>query len=271
MSDNVYERIHRVLSWKRIVAFNAVLFLVLVVPISVRLSQEDTENRSGAAEEIELPPVTPPPAYPALPPTIERVSMFFGKKGDTVVILGNNFGEYRWESKVYVGNVLSPETGIVRWGNNVIEVQIPDGARTGKVWVAVNGKQAIWEGSLLLTDIARSAQVGLTKESPNTAKVWVSNAGGVVRGMIEIGHVSEPVIVSALIGSITSQSQSVDSLGKKLRVEFDLQQAIASPQTELMRLEYPGIGQLEILRVELYDQQGKLINVYADPFNVKVQ
>ncbi len=59
MTENIYERIHKALSWNRIIAFNLVLFLVLIVPISVRLAQQDTENRSSAAEEA--PMVTPPP------------------------------------------------------------------------------------------------------------------------------------------------------------------------------------------------------------------
>jgi hypothetical protein len=54
MTDNIYERIHKTLTWKRIIAFNLVLFLVLIVPISVRLAQQDTENRSSAAEEAPV-------------------------------------------------------------------------------------------------------------------------------------------------------------------------------------------------------------------------
>lgn len=270
MSENVYERIHRVLSWKRIIAFNVVLFLVLVVPISVRLAQQDTENRSSAANPSPI--VTPPPSYPTQPPKIDRVSEFFGKSGDTIVILGTNFGDYQWASKVYVGNVEAPTDSIVRWSSGILEVQIPESARTGKVWVVINGKQAQWDGSLLLTDVARSAQVGIKKETPTTATVWFGKAAGVVRGMVEIGHVAEPTTATLITGgNITSQADNSDSLGKKLKVEFSFDAPLTSSTVNALQIQHPGIGALEIVRVELYDGQNNLVSVYADPFNVKVQ
>lgn len=270
MNENVYERIHKTLTWKRIITFNVVLFLVLVVPISVRLAQQDTENRSGAAGEVPTPSVTPPPAYPAEAPKIDRVSEFFGKAGDTVVILGANFGDYQWGSKVYVGNAEAQTEAIVRWSDKILEVQIPEGARTGQVWVVVNGRQATWEGSLLLTDVARSAQVGIRKENSG-AVIWLTNAAGVVRGMVEVAHVGEPTTISlALAGQITSQSSAVDSLGKKLKTEFTLAAPLTSSTANILLVQYPGIGTLEVIRVELYDAQGRLVSVYADPLNVKI-
>lgn len=268
--NNVYERIHRVLTWKRILAFNVILFLVTVVPLSVRLAQQDTENRSSAAQNEPLPSVTPPPSYPAQPPTIERVTEWFGKKGDTVVILGNNFGEYQWGSKVYVGNVEASPENIVRWGDSVLEVQIPEGARTGRVWVVVNGQQAVWEGSLLLTDVSRSAQIEITKTSETTGAVSVTNGAGIVRGMIEFAHISEPVTAQAVNGQIEAQSQGADSFGKKTRVEFGLSGQLNSPKSAILTVSYPGIGKLEILRTELYDSNGNLIPVYASPTSISI-
>jgi hypothetical protein len=271
MAENVYERIHSVLTWKRIIAFNMFLFLVLVVPISVRLAQQDTENRSSAAGN-PTPSVVPPVSYPAQPPKIDRVSEFFGKKGDTIVIIGSNFGDYQWGSKVYVGNVESPSDGIVRWTNTILEVQIPESARTGKVWVVINGNQAQWEGSLLLTDVSRSAQIGLKKESDNLASLYLGNASGVVRGMVEIGHVGEPTTPTLLVpGSITSTSESTDALGKKLKIEFTLSSPLTSSTNSIIRIQHPGIGALEIVRAELYDVNGGLVTLYADPLNVKIQ
>lgn len=270
MTENVYERIHRLLSWRRIITFNMILFLVLVVPISVRLAQEDTENRSSAAGGNPVPSVMPPVNYPIEPPKIDRVSQFFGKTGDTIIILGKDFGDYPWESKVFVGNVEAPKEAIVGWSNTILEVQIPESARTGKVWVVINGKQAQWEGSLLLTDVARSAQIGLTKISGTSAQVWLSNAQGVVKGTIEIGHVADPLTPTLVMGLITSSSTSVDAMGKKLKVEFDLGIPLTSSMTNIMRLEHAGVGAIEIVRAELYDANGALISVYADPLNVKV-
>lgn len=269
MTENIYERIHRALTWKRIVAFNVVLFLVLIVPISVRLAQQTTENRSSAAEEA--PVVTPPPNYPVGNPKIDRVSTFFGKTGDTIVIIGTNYGDYQWASHVYVGNIEAPKEAIVRWSNAIIEVKIPEGARTGGVWVVINGKEAKWDGSLLLYDVAHAAQIGLQKVAGGTGKIYTVNAAGAVKGMVELSYVSEPLTISPAPGvKITSQTPSTDSLGKKLKITFEFDFPISSSKTELANYSYPGLGAVEIIRAELNDASGQLISIFSDPLAIKV-
>ncbi len=270
MSDNIYERIHTTLTWKRIVGFNIALFVVLIVPISVRLAQEDTENRSSAAEEA--PVIVPPPNYPSEAPKIERVSAFFGKTGDTIVIFGSNFGEYQWGSEVYVGSVLAPAEGVVRWSDKVIEVKIPDGARTGQVYVKINAREARWDGSLLLYDVARAGgQVGITKISGTSGRVYAQSAPGVSSGMIELSYASEPLNIGGLAGvEITSQELGLDSLGKKIKVNFVSRIPFSSTKNEFLEFSYPGIGSVEIIRAELYDTSGRLISVFSDPLSVKL-
>jgi len=271
MQDNVYERIHKVLTWKRIMAFNFFLFLVLVVPLSVRLTQIDSENRSSAAENEGTTVVTPPPAYPVENPSIERVTEFYGKKGDTVVLVGKNFGDYRWESRLYVGSVEVTENDIVRWSNNIIEVQIPENAREGKVWVVVNGKQAEWNGNLLLTDVGRVAEMGLNKEGDRRASVWVANAAGAKKGLLEIGYGSEPISVSLMTeGNLVTQTKSVDTVGSKLMIEFTLNTSLTSNNSKLVNIEYPTNGSLEIVRAELEDERGTIINISVEPTNIKI-
>ncbi|MFZ2199350.1 MAG: IPT/TIG domain-containing protein [Microgenomates group bacterium] len=270
MTQNIYERIHDTLTWKRILSFNLLLFLVLIIPLSVSLSQQSTENRSNAAEEA--PAVTPPPNYPTEMPKIDRVSTFFGKAGDTVVILGSNFGEYQWGSRVFVGNSEAAKDSIVRWSNNILEVKIPDSARTGSVWIVTNGKEARWDGSLLLYDVSRAAQIGIQKTSSTTGKLYTLNATGVVRGMVELAYTSEPLTFfadPAIV--ISSQTQSSDSLGKKLKIVFESPIAMDSGRTEIASYSYPGLGAIEIIRAELYDGSGKLISIFSDPLTIKVR
>lgn len=271
MSENIYERIHRTLSWKRIIGFNVVLLLVLIVPLSVRLAEQDTENRSGAAGELEPSPIIPSPNYPVNPPQIDRVNAFFGKAGDTVVIIGTNFGDYQWSSRVFVGSMEAPKTAIVRWSPTILEVKIPEGARTGKVWVNVNGTQATWEGNLILYNSARSAQIGLEKISATGGRVFVTGGSGIARGMVELGYISEPVIVSPLAGvKINSQESRTDNLGKKLLISFELEQSLSSGQTSILEIGYPGIGSVEIVRAELFDQNGKYSSIFTDPLSSKL-
>lgn len=270
MAETIYDRIHRSLTWKRVVAFNVVLFLVLIVPLSVQLAQTNTENRSSASNSNPVPSVTPPPSYPPNPPHIDRVSMFFGKPGDTVVILGSNFGDYQWGSHVYVGNVEATADSIVRWSNSVLEVKIPQGARTGKVWVVVNGQQSAWDGSLLLYDVAHAAQVGFERVSATQAHVYTVNAAGATRGMVDISYASEPITFTPAAGvTIVSQTPNVDSLGKSLAVTFTLAAPLSSAQTYLGDVGYPGIGSLEIIQARLYDSSGALMPLFSDPLSVK--
>ncbi len=270
MSENIYDRIQQALTWKRIISFNLVLFLVLIVPISIQLAQQDTENRSGAAGEVEPAPIIPPPNYPVNPPSIDRVSTFFGKAGDTIVILGANFGDYQWESKVFVGNTEAPKDAVVRWSNNIVEVKIPDGARTGQVWINSNNREAKWEGSLLLYDVARAAQIGMQKISSTNGKVYTVNASGVVRGMVEFAYVSEPFTITPLSGiTVTSQTQSADSLGKKMKLVFETN-PLQSTKTELFDYSYPGLGTIEIIRAEIFDASGKLLPIFSNPLAIKV-
>ena len=270
MQENIYERIHQTLTWKRIIAFNLVLFLVLIVPISVRLAQDSTENRSSAAEEI--PVVIPPPNYPAVAPSIDRVNTFFGKTGDTIVILGANYGDYQWGSRIYVGNIEAPKESVVRWSNNILEVKIPEGARTGGVWVVVNSKEARWNGSLLLYDVARSAQIGLQKITNNTGRLYLINATGTKSGMVEISYVSEPFSLIPQQGvTFISQEPSTDSLGKKLKVSFEIEIPLPSTRSVLAEYNYPGLGNIEIIRAELYDTNRRLLPIFSDPLSIKVK
>ncbi len=269
MTENIYDRINRTLSWKRVLTFNVGLFLVLIIPLSVNLAQEDTENRSGAAGEIEVPVVTPPPSYPVESPRLDRVSMFFGKKGDTVVLIGNNFGDYQWGSSVYVGNVQAETESIVRWSNSIIEVKIPESARSGKVWVAVNGKEAAWDGNLLIYDDVSSTKVGLVRVSANEAQFSVTGSSSYSSGMVELGYVSEPLVVTAL-GSTTidSQTPGADALGKKMQIRFSNNGN--SSQQPIFSISHPGIGAIDLVRVELYSDNGSPLPIYADPLSMKV-
>ncbi len=268
-NESVYARIHRVLTWKRVVAFNVFLLLVLVIPLSVRLAQEDTENRSSAAE-FELPSPTPLPSYPALPPRLERVTLFYGKPGDAVVLLGKNFGDYQWESEVYVGGAKVEQGQVVRWSDGIVEVQIPEGARTGNVWIVVNGKRADWNGSLFLYDFATSLRVGFTKIAEGLAQLYVENGAGIVRGMVEVEYTFGAVSAGGLEGvNLSNQSTLSDSYGLLQRVEFGVDRLISPSRTPLLNFSFSG-GEMSIARVEFYDGSGRLVPAYSDPLAVRV-
>jgi hypothetical protein len=45
---------------------------------------------------------------------------------------------------------------------------------------------------------------------------------------------------------------------------------MGSATSQILTIEYPGIGVVEILRAELYDNAGRLVPVYADPLGAKM-
>ncbi len=271
MNESVYARINRVLSWKKIVGFNLVIFLALMVPLSVKLSQERADTRSSAANNT-IPSPTPVPNYPNQPPKIERVSLFYGKPGDTVVIWGKNFGDYKWEkSKIYVGNREVGDKQVVRWSDKVIEAEIPEDAQTGKVWVRINNKQASWQGTLLVYD-RFSAEVGLEKAGENEAVLWIKKGERVRGGKIELGYGLGEVVVKPYPGvKIEVEKEREDSLGRIKEIGFSLDRGLPSGKVPLLRLQKVGVGKVELVSVLAKDRKGQIITVFADPLQVGVE
>lgn len=267
--ESIYTRIHRVLTWRRIIAFNVLLLLVLVIPLSLRLVQEDTENRSSATELTEIPPPAPPENYPVAAPRLDRVTLFYGKPGDTVVLLGSNMGDYPWSSQVYVGNAKVSADEIIRWNDSVVEVQIPKSARTGNVWVVVNGNTASWDGTLILYDATSSSKVGLTSTGSRSREFWIEqNRTRVQQGTVDIGYSLGSVVARAAAGvTIISQTIGADSYGSYLRVSFVLDQGLTSSRTPILLLTNSG-GVIEIIKVDLRDPGGSIQSAYADPLDV---
>lgn len=272
MKQSIYHKIDQVLTWKRIAAFNIVLLLALIIPLSIRLSNEDTELRSNAAgEDVLTSSPTPPPNYPLEQPGIDRVSTFYGKSGDTIIIIGKNFGDYQWGSTLLVGNMQVSPKEIVRWSNTIIEVQIPEGARTGQVSLAVNEQAAVWEGTLVVYDATRASKIGMTASSATVANLWLDKGNSVRSGIIEIAYSGEPTetFASPYI-TIVSQAGTLDVLGKKVRIEFIINGELPRGLTNILTINHPEIGGLEIVRAELLDASGRIVEVYSDPLSLKL-
>jgi hypothetical protein len=266
MQENIYERIQRTLTWKKIIGFNAVLFMVLIVPLSVSLTQQDTENRSNAA--FEEPVVEPPANYPTLSPRIDRVNTFFGKTEIRWCSWGPTLATTSGEPCLHRQH-RSTKEAIVRWSNSVLKSKY----LKAPYWSGldcVNQREARWEGSLL-SSMCESYQIGLQKITSQEGKLFTLNGAGAQRGMVELSYVSEPMSIVPLPGvTISEQSPSSDSLGKKLRVRFEFATPLSSSRTELATYTYPGLGAVEIIRAELYDASGRLISIFSDPLMIKV-
>ncbi len=270
MDNNIYAKINRILTWKRVVSFNLLLLVALVIPLSVKLTQENADNRSNAANNV-IPSATPIPNYPKQAPQIERVTLFYGKPGDTVVLLGKNFGAFPWDkSQVFVGNKKIKKEGIVRWKDKVVEVEIPEGAVTGKVWIRINGKTSVWPGTLLIYNPTTSGKIGLDKQN-NQAVLWLNNERHLIKHLnIKLSFTGGQVGVQAYPNvEIKKQIQEIDDFGTKLSLDLDITGPMLGSKKPLLRLSKAN-GQIEILEAKPTTAQNKIVPIWADPLALKV-
>jgi hypothetical protein len=95
---------------------------------------------AGATETVPLRPASPPlvvsPQPPApqppvpQPPMLTSLSPMQGREGDTVALVGQNFGAV--PGSVSFGGLTAP---LVSWSDTRVEVQVPNGAASG--WVSL--------------------------------------------------------------------------------------------------------------------------------------
>ncbi|MEK7495322.1 MAG: IPT/TIG domain-containing protein [Patescibacteria group bacterium] len=277
MQEQTYQKINQALTWKRIIQFNALVLFGAVTLLSSSFVQNNSLKRNSKAADIVISPtktivssLTIPIIYPTEPPQIDRVSLFFGKPGDTVVISGNNFGDEQGVSKVYVGNTDASTDSVVRWTNSILEVKIPSQAQTGKVWVIINDKQATWDGDLLISSGVNTAQIGFESTTPKKTRLLVYSAADLKKGVVELSYTGQsPVFVAAPGVNIDSQTTSTDQLGNKLKILFNFKDAHSEQKILLGTVENSGGGALEIIKAELYNSASSIIPLFADPLQIK--
>ncbi len=73
------------------------------------------------------------------PPAISDLSQFKAAQGMEIIIYGKNFGDKRGESFVQFGNTRAAESDYEDWTDTRINVKVPENAKTGKIFVVVNG------------------------------------------------------------------------------------------------------------------------------------
>ncbi|MFC2130632.1 fibronectin type III domain-containing protein [Bacteroidota bacterium] len=103
--------------------FSALLILLVSFSIMFNACEETTSTDGG--------------------PVIDSVEPAEGLPGDVVIIYGSGFGDYnQFSSRVYFGDemaaILVDDTD-VQWWDDEIQVIIPVGAKTGNVYVEVDG------------------------------------------------------------------------------------------------------------------------------------
>lgn len=157
---NILEFIDQ-LSFKKLVSLTFVIALILAVPVSVWVVQQQTKLASEALFE-KPKPIIPGAKYGAPSadePQITLVWPFLGKVGDVVLIHGKNFGNNPINKTLKVGNQKVSEEEIIKWTPNLIEFMIPQGALREPINLEVAGKSASWNFPFTIYSLETEIQV----------------------------------------------------------------------------------------------------------------
>ncbi len=112
-------------------------------------------------------PVTPPPIIIITPtPAITSVTPDSGAVGDTIKIIGTNFGSTQGTSSVKFG-IVSAAT-FINWTSAEIRVKIPIGASTDSINVSVSNKPS---NKIRFKVLVSSTAPNITSVSPDSGKV----------------------------------------------------------------------------------------------------
>lgn len=160
-------------SFKKIVGISLLAAVALATPVTVWVSQQQTQLASKAM--FEKPDVIDAAQKVGAPstgqPQIQLVWPFLGKVGDAVLIEGQNLGTNPPEKEIRLGNLVVPEANINRWTPTLIEFTIPQGAVSNPISLTIAGKKASW--SYLFTVYSLDTKIQVTE---NNDVVQVLNA-----------------------------------------------------------------------------------------------
>jgi hypothetical protein len=133
-------------------SYSFVFAILFAIPLSVVVAQRETYKRAGASNDSfsELSIDENQVPYPNLPPYIKDVQKQYGKIGDSIVIMGENFGDLQKQSTITIGGALLSKEEIPYWSNNQIEAVIPERASDGIVEVEINNRSSKWNGVLTI-------------------------------------------------------------------------------------------------------------------------
>ncbi len=177
------------LSFKKIMLVSLILSLIMAVPLVSFLINRETNLFSSASDHGDAVKIVDESLvpYPKEPPVIKHIEKFYGKSGDSIVLLGSNFAAAQKESTILLNNTVLNKNSIAYWSDTEVEVVLPSTQGLFNVSINVNGRSAQWWGKINVYN-------DLTTES-----VVINEKGGYIR-------VFDPklkVIVYSLTGSVS--------------------------------------------------------------------
>lgn len=206
------------ISFKNLLAVTFLIGLGLAAPITVWVSQQKTQLSSKAA--FEKPEIIKPVKIYGNPsagePKIDLVWPFLGKKGDAVLIEGENFGNNPQNKQLFFGGRPVSEDLIHQWTPELIEFVLPDNALSGTLSLNVDSKTAVWPYWFTVYDLDTNIQITENNDivralnAPEGAMMEIFFSDGSKISSFELGAVSVPsdkTIISVTLKN--SQDQSI--------------------------------------------------------------
>ena len=265
------------LSWKKIVAVNGLLLMIVVIPVSINMALNPTRTRSEAALLPKPQPVTKEFETPTGPPKIYLVDHFFGKPGDAVLIHGENLGGWHEDNWVALNGKKIETDNIVSWTGSYIEFKIPTEAESGQVEVNVSGQRVGWAGMFFVTNDQTETELRLINEGEInylTGKGLVNSQKLLVWLLVMAGE--GEVQVRAMPGVSVNQTSFLTPLGKVYEVRLSLvsgqlTDGSALKFVKLLKITKAEEIQIGIARGELENERGELRPLQVHPLYVSLK
>lgn len=214
------------LSFKKIVLSSFIISLILAVPLVSILISNETNLFSSASNRPEQKKILDESLvpYPSEPPELIHVEKFYGKSGDSIVLLGKNFAEAQKESLVYLGDTAVSKTNTVYWSDNEVEVLLPSAQGYFSAKIVVNNKSASWWGKVNIYNELTPESI-LIDEKNNFIRVFDPTLSLVVHslngrvGVLGTTQV-EQRLVSAPIDLITTNILNVEVIKNGVAIPY---------------------------------------------------
>jgi len=186
------------LSYKQLTGTALILSVGVAIPIFSYLAKEQTQSLTSASTKSREQDVALEQATnfdSAKSPVISDVPFWYGKSGDEVLVMGDQFGES--EGQIFVGKTQVLPT---YWDNNNIQFVLNNNMKSGDLIItrAIDQKSVKWLGVL---DIYRN----ITKEVVDIENNLISFSNFAVNSTIFI--ITDPTLISNTTANNVSNLQ----------------------------------------------------------------
>jgi len=257
------------LSWKKILGINALLLLVITIPLVINAALNPTRTRSEAAL-LHPEPISTEFEAPSEPPEIYLVDHFFGKEGDAVLIHGSNLGGWHEDSWVSLSGKKISEENLVTWADNFIEFKVPEETVSGPVEVNILGQRTMWEGTFYVID--ENTETELRLENGKLAGKGLTEGKELMVWLLIMSG-EKDLKITRVPGINLKQTIKDLPIGRIYEIKLSLTNSDLLEQSyiqfvDLLKIEKTKDQLIGLAQAELMNTKGELIPLMSHPLYV---